>query len=217
MSTDDEPQVTITMSPTVGKIAEALAKAQAAMGPASKDSVNPHFKSKYASLAACFDAVKPLHAQGIAVLQPPVPHGADGVCVATLLIHSSGEWIRGELYMPAAKRDPQGFGSALSYARRYCLTSTVGLATDDDDGADASRTPSAPGPAKAPQNDGLFRNFCERVDHAETSAALNDIALGAKRACGDKAITEANLNTIAKAVASKRALLGNQSHANGAT
>ncbi len=215
MTQEDSPQVVVTMSPTVGKIAEALAKAQAEMKPAAKDATNPHFKSQYATLASCFDAVKPLYANGIAVLQPPVPHGADGVCVATLLIHSSGEWIRGELYMPAAKRDPQGFGSALSYARRYCLTSTVGLATDDDDGAEASRTKSAPGPTKAASSDALFRNFCERVDHAEAVGAVNAVAVGAKKARDDGAISEAQLNTIARAVASKRAILGGQSHVNG--
>jgi hypothetical protein len=131
--------VTITMSPTVGKLAAALAKAQAEMRPAVKDAQNPHFRNNYATLAACMEAVRPLFAHGIAVIQPPVPHGADGVCVATLLLHESGEWIRGELYMPATKKDAQGFGSALSYARRYCLQATVGLATDDDDGNGAVR------------------------------------------------------------------------------
>jgi hypothetical protein len=134
--------VKLTMSPTVGAIASALAKAQLAMRHAVKDATNPHFKNRYATLASCIEAIRPLHENNIAVIQPPAVHGADGVCVATLLIHSSGEWIRGELYMPASKRDPQGFGSALSYARRYCLTATTGLGTDDDDGEAAVRVPS---------------------------------------------------------------------------
>lgn len=132
-------EVTVTMSATIGAIGAALAKAQLEMRPAIKDAENPHFRNRYASLASCVEALHPLHANGIAVIQPPALHGLDGVCVTTLLIHSSGEWIRGELYMPASKRDPQGFGSALSYARRYCLTATVGLATDDDDGEGSSR------------------------------------------------------------------------------
>jgi hypothetical protein len=136
----EETAVTVTMSASVGAIGAALAKAQLAMRPAVKDATNPHYKNRYATLASCVEALRPLHENGIAVIQPPAVHGADGVCVSTLLVHSSGEWIRGELYMPASKRDPQGFGSALSYARRYCLTATTGLATDDDDGEAAVRS-----------------------------------------------------------------------------
>lgn len=136
-------ETTITMSATIGKIAAALAKAQAEMKPAVKDGSNPAFKgSKYASLVSYLDAALPiLNANGIAVLQPTIPHGVDGVCVATLLVHESGEWIRGELYMPASKKDAQGFGSALTYARRYSFASTICLGADDDDGNAAVRGP----------------------------------------------------------------------------
>lgn len=134
-------EVTITMSPTIGKIAAALAKAQAEMKPAIKDGSNPAFKgSKYASLVSYLEAALPvLNKHGIAVLQPTMAHGPDGVCVATLLVHESGEWIRGELYMPASKKDAQGFGSALTYARRYSFASTICLGADDDDGNAAVR------------------------------------------------------------------------------
>lgn len=143
----------ITMSSSIGKLAEALAAAQLEQGAVVKDSTNPAFKgSRYASLAACIEATKVLNKHGIAVVQPPAAHGLDGVCVRTMLVHKSGEWIAGELYMPATKKDAQGFGSALSYARRYCLLSTAGMATDDDDGNGAVRgggDDTAPkGPAK---------------------------------------------------------------------
>ncbi len=138
--------VQVSMSPTIGALAAALAKAQAAMTHASKDAVNPHFKNRYASLPSIIEACKPLSENGIAILQPPVPHGQDGVCVVTMLVHSSGEWMRGELYMPVTKRDAQGFGSALSYARRYCLQSMVCLGADDEDGEAA--VGQRPGPAK---------------------------------------------------------------------
>lgn len=132
--------VTITMSPTVGALAKALTKAQLETTAVVKDSTNPHFKNRYASLAACIDATKILNRHGIAVVQPPAAAGPDGVCVDTFLIHESGEWIRGQLYMPATKKDAQGFGSALSYARRYCLCATANLATDDDDGEHARKS-----------------------------------------------------------------------------
>lgn len=215
----DDIEVTLTTSQTIGAIAAAMAKAQLEMEPAVKDSTNPHFKSNYASLASCLAACKPLHKQGIAVFQPPQPAGPDGVRVVTLLVHSSGEWIRGELYMPAAKRDPQGFGSALSYARRYCLSSTANLAADDDDGQEAQR--SKPGPARsappappAPVDPRLFASFCDRVDAAETVAALNSVAQGALKASRDRVLTDEQFNTIKRAVETKRASFG-QSATNG--
>jgi hypothetical protein len=132
--------VAITISPTIGKLAAALAKAQLEMGAVVKDARNPHFKNTYASLAACIEATKLLNRHGFAVVQPPAMAGPDGVSVETFLLHESGEWIRGALYMPASKKDAQGFGSALSYARRYCLCATANLATDDDDGEAARKS-----------------------------------------------------------------------------
>lgn len=172
-------EVQVSMSQTVGAIAAALAKAQAAMKPAVKDSKNPHFRNTYASLASCFDALQPLYENGIAVLQPPALSAQDGVVVSTLLIHASGEWIRGDLYMPASKKDAQGFGSALSYARRYCLTSTVGLATDDDDAERAVKPDVAQAkPAAAPAGVdpwGLFVDrYSKRFADAENAGALNE-------------------------------------------
>lgn len=131
--------VAITMSPTIGKLAAALAKAQIEMGAVVKDARNPHFKNTYATLAACIDATKLLNRHGFAVVQPPAMAGPDGVTVETFLLHESGEWLRGSLYMPASKKDAQGFGSALSYARRYCLCATLNLSTDDDDGEGARK------------------------------------------------------------------------------
>lgn len=164
----------VRCSPTVGKLAEAMAKAQEEMGAASKDSTNPHFKNKYASLASCFEAIKPMHKNGLAVLQPPMPHGLDGVCVQTLVIHASGEWLVGELYMPAGKKDAQGFGSALTYARRYCLCSTVGLATEDDDAQSASKPVNDTKPV-VPANDvdtaALEKALKEAKDAKELAAA----------------------------------------------
>jgi hypothetical protein len=174
--------VRISMSPAVGKIAEAMAKAQLAMRPAFKDATNPHFKNKYASLVSCLEAVRPLHENGIALFQPPESHGPDGVCVATLLVHSSGEWIRGELYMPAAKKDPQGFGSALSYARRYCLVATVGLGTDDDDAESAVRP--IPAPAKSEPSS------AENEIAALFGSATNATEIAAAEAAAARAIKE---------------------------
>lgn len=122
-------------------IATALVKAQKEFGPALKSSTNPHFKSKYADLAACVEAViDGLNNNGIALIQPM--HESDnGVTVETLFVHESGEMLSaGKLHVPAAKQDPQGYGSALTYARRYSLMAACGIAPEDDDG-NAAKAP----------------------------------------------------------------------------
>jgi hypothetical protein len=124
------------------KIATALVKAQRDFAPALKTSTNPHFRSRYADLAACVEAViDSLNANGIAMIQRT--HDSDnGVAVETLFVHESGETITGGiLHVPAAKHDPQGYGSALTYARRYSLMAACGIAPEDDDANMAQRTP----------------------------------------------------------------------------
>jgi hypothetical protein len=136
-------------------IATALVKAQRQFSPALKCSTNPHFRSKYADLAACLEAVQdPLNDNGIALLQ--VTHDDDtGVTVETLFIHESGEQISGgKLHVPASKQDPQGYGSALTYARRYSLLAACGIAPEDDDGNAASK-PKAPIIPASPKTDDL--------------------------------------------------------------
>jgi hypothetical protein len=127
-------------------IAQALVKAQREFGPALKTSSNPHFKSRYADLAACVEAVMDgLNNNGIMLMQHC--HESDtGVIVETVFIHESGEvFSAGKLHVPATKHDAQGYGSALTYARRYSLMAACGIAPEDDDGNAASRkAPSVP-------------------------------------------------------------------------
>ena len=140
-------------------IASALVKAQREFGPALKTSTNPHFRSKYADLSACVEAViDALNNHGIYLMQL-TEQNPDGVVVSTTFIHESGEQMSGgSLFMPASKADAQGFGSALSYARRYSLMAACGIAPEDDDGnaATASAPPKAapkatpPAPPKPP-------------------------------------------------------------------
>jgi hypothetical protein len=123
-------------------IATALVKAQKEFAPALKDSNNPFFKSKYADLSTCINAVlDALNNNGIALIQKN--HDcADGVKVETILLHESGEeYSGGVLHVPTAKNDPQGYGSALTYARRYSLMATCGIAPEDDDGNAAKPAP----------------------------------------------------------------------------
>ena len=121
-------------------IATALVKAQRGFAPALKTSTNPHFRSKYVDLAGCVEAVvDSLNAAGIALVQR-TSEDATGVTVETVFIHESGEMMEcGKLHVPAAKQDPQGYGSALTYARRYSLMAACGIAPEDDDGNAASK------------------------------------------------------------------------------
>ena len=118
----------------------ALIKAQSEMGSAVKDSKNPHFRSRYASLAAVIDAVIPvLNANGVGVLQLPSIEGSE-VRLTTILMHSSGQRLSSTVGAPLGKKqDAQAVGSAITYLRRYSLQSIMGLPVEDDDGNAASR------------------------------------------------------------------------------
>lgn len=120
-------------------LAAALVSAQKQFGPALKTSTNPHFRSKYADLSACVEAViDALNANGIALMQQ-TRECTDGVTVETVFVHESGETLSsGPLHVPALKSDPQAYGSALTYARRYSLMAACGIAPEDDDGNAAS-------------------------------------------------------------------------------
>jgi hypothetical protein len=116
-------------------LAAAMTAAFAEIEGATKAATNPHFKSKYADLTSIIEAIKPaLIKHGLFFTQRCQP-SEDGVSVETVLHHSSGEKEPlGTLYVPANKRDAQGFGSALTYARRYALQTAFGVPTEDDDG-----------------------------------------------------------------------------------
>jgi hypothetical protein len=138
-------------------LATAFVKAKKAFGPALKDKTNPAFRSKYADLGACIDAVEDaLLDAGIAFYQE-TSEDPTGVTVETVFLHESGESMRcGKLHVPAAKQDPQGYGSALTYARRYSLMAACGIAPEDDDGnAGVKAHKAAASPAPQPARTGV--------------------------------------------------------------
>ena len=128
------------MSETIGELATALAKAQGQIEAATKGSVNPAFKSKYADINALRDAIRePLATNDLSILQ--FPRTSDNrVEVETMILHKSGEFMSEVLSMPVGKLDAHGkpdahgIGSALTYARRYGMSAILNLAADDDDG-----------------------------------------------------------------------------------
>lgn len=131
-------------SESIKQLSAALLKAQRSITFASKDAKNPHFKSTYADLPAVIDAIKPaLNDAGIVFLQTFSPSEAGFIAVTTRLIHETGEWIEDTATVPLPKSDPQGYGSAATYARRYSLAAITGLYQDDDDGNAASNAKPA--------------------------------------------------------------------------
>lgn len=138
-------------SDSIANLAAALVKAQAELRPVTKDMTNPHFRSKFASLDGIIEAVRPVLAKhGLAFVQGTTTPESDveskvtAFTVETTLIHTSGEWLTASVLIPLAKADPQGAGSALTYGRRYGLSAALGVATDEDDDANAS-TPRTTG------------------------------------------------------------------------
>jgi hypothetical protein len=131
-------------SDQINELAGALAKAQGAIKGAVKDSLNPHFKNKYADLASVWDACRAqLASNGLSVVQC-LGSEEGGVRITTTLLHASGQWISDDLIMPAGAT-PQTAGSAITYGRRYGLAAMVGVAPEDDDANAASNAaPSRP-------------------------------------------------------------------------
>ncbi len=135
-------------SETFAKLSAALVAAQAQIKGVAKNSTNPHFKSKYASLDDIVAAVRPvLASHKLAIVQgacdPIIDHGGslEGFSVETMLVHESGEWIANAAIVPLTKVDAQGAGGAMTYGRRYGLSALLSLATDEDDDGNVASTP----------------------------------------------------------------------------
>lgn len=133
----------------IGYLYEALSKAQGEMKHAKRERENPFFKSSYADLASIIDACKaPLAKHGLAVIQTTRYEGDGTLVLQTRLVHSSGCAILSEMPVRPVKDDPQGVGSALTYARRYSWASIVGVVAEgeDDDGEGATGRDRGTGP-----------------------------------------------------------------------
>jgi hypothetical protein len=175
------------MSATIKELATALSKAQGKMRHAIKDSNNPFFRSKYADLASVVDASRAaLVENGLSVVQY-----TKGNYLYTMLLHSSGEWIRGYIELKpmrqvkdtgwAASEDPQSYGSCITYARRYAMAAITGVATEDDDGNAASGNTA---PVDAPPQVNLDPEILGTLANAKTldelQAAWNKIPVGVR-------------------------------------
>lgn len=128
-------------SPTIEKIASALVNAWAAIEPATKDAVNPHFKNEYATLGAILEAIRAAFVpQKLCLIQSCEQSDDAGVSVTSTALHESGEWVSCLVRIPLEKPSAQGVGSAISYGRRYGAGALAGLWSEsDDDGTTATQ------------------------------------------------------------------------------
>jgi hypothetical protein len=164
-----EEELLVNASQTIAALAASMAKAQASIEGATKDKTNPHFRSNYADLSSVVAAIKqPLADNGLWYTQ--VMHDAEAAAkVETIIVHSSGEWLScGVLSVPVVKNDAQGYGSALTYARRYSLSAAFGVAPEDDDGNAAV--------SAAPQKNGAVRGGMYAQLLPEQRAKIDAIA-----------------------------------------
>jgi ERF superfamily len=186
----------MTKSESIDKIAPALLEAQMKMGNATKDSKNPFYKSSYADLNAIREVVTPaLNAVGITVLQPTGVTMNGTPVVQTTLLHSSGQYFTSEFPIVAAKQnDPQAFGSAVSYARRYSLQSFLSVgATDDDGEASMGRAK----PSYATKSEAPKAMILEKSTVPDTNGAVKEtFAMPAKKVTfSKKAVTTPTADT----------------------
>jgi hypothetical protein len=157
-------------SESIKNIAGALVKFQASVSKVAKESNNPFFKSKYASLANILDTIqKPLSECGLAISQFP-----DGNALTTIIVHAeSGEWMESSYVMPVAKQnDPQAMGSAMTYARRYALGSILNLNIDDDDDGEKAMGRQLP---KRDELTPKHPSWAKAVEHLKTGGLMTDI------------------------------------------
>lgn len=160
-------------SQEITALAQAMLKVQAELQPALKDRENTFSKSRYATLNSVTDACRDaLINNGIWLVQHPVPVELGYLGLTTKLIHAeSGQWQSSLMVMPLPKADPQGYGSALTYGRRYSLAALVGIVTEeDDDGENASLRPQK---AKQPKAEQRTRKEQNEAQTANTDAGFS--------------------------------------------
>ena len=170
------------------ELATAMAKAQAEIKTALKDSKNPHFKSSYADLTSVWDACRvALTKNGLSVLQITNFDAAD-VWLETTLLHASGESISGRYPLRPQQQTPQGYGSALTYARRYALAAMVGVVADEDDDGNAasSRRVEREEHKPAPPTEAAAKAFSSRTITEVGNCATPLDLLNLKASLSDK-------------------------------
>jgi hypothetical protein len=189
---------TMNLEHATPELFASLAKMQGEVENATKGSLNPHFKSRYADLAEVLNTVRPvMAANGLSVIQSPSFDGVR-VSVTTTICHAGGGYVTGECSCVPAKHDGQGVGAATTYLRRYALAAFAGVAQEDDDGQSATTTQRAAYPKITPQQVSTIKSDLEELA-ADEAAFLKHYGV---TTISD--ITSDKMPSIQKAFAAKR-------------
>jgi hypothetical protein len=143
------------MSATIGELATALGKAQAELKPAPMDSVNKFLGNRYADLGAIIETAKPVMLKNGLAISQLVGSDGDRVSVTTVLMHTSGEWLKDTVSITVdyekVKSAAQTAGSLITYLRRYSLSAIMGIYADEDaDGGTETQPETKPAARPAP-------------------------------------------------------------------
>ncbi len=169
---------TVVKNPPV-TFAEAFCKLQSAIKPAIKDATNPAFRSKYADLGAVWEAVRgPLGDNGFGIIQAPQFEG-ETMFLETILLHQSGERMTSRYPLRPAKQDPQGFGSAITYAKRYAISAMLGVIADEDDDGNAASNGNHK-PAQQTQRDAIQTPMQPTQDDPDVTEGVKNWVLKEK-------------------------------------
>lgn len=180
----------LSMSPSVKELASALIKAQAGMPRLAKDKTNPFFKSAYVGLDTVMPAaLKVLSEHSLGVVQTIGQDERGGTTLSTTLLHESGEWISDTQPLLLVKPDPQGQGSAVTYARRYAMMALLGMVAEEDDDGNRASSPAHKAPQKPSQRPQPPAPAREASDPREGApgGAITQPQIGAIRAMLNKA------------------------------
>jgi len=196
----------LTHSETITKLMGAMLKVQGDVDGVKKNATNPAFKRNYASLESVVDAIRPACQEcGLVVMQAPGAFREGVIAVETFIVHAeSGEWIKSALELPLAKVDPQGAGSAITYAERYSLMALFNLPPVDDDGNDASRRPEPP---RAVSNAPAVR-LIELINMATTITALESTKRTEEFKAGYVGLSDDHKTRVEAAFKARAATLG---------
>jgi len=189
----------ITQSPSIFNLSTALLSFQGAVDGVKRDSDNPFFKSKYADLEQVVDTARPhLQDAGIVFLQSPGLIRDGNLEMTTMLIHAAtGEWIQGTGEIPLGKKDPQGAGSAQTYAQRYHLMAMLGLPPTDDDGEGAmERQPANRRPVAAEKPAGKASTYPGHLSAITMATDAELLRKAFEAAKGDKSLTSEEATNI---------------------
>ena len=171
-------------STEIDQFAQAMCKAQGEISAARKDSKNPFFKSNYADLGSVTEAIRETAVKNdLAYTQTNIPDDS-GIVVVTTIMHKSGQWVRGFLRLPAVKQDPQQYGSAITYGRRYALAAGFGVVQEDDDGNAASKQPPKQHTPKtengSEEHKAIYAGYYSQIQKAKTVSEVHTIQIKAE-------------------------------------